>query len=98
MVKNKEYQVWEATATGKSHRKVNNPCQDSVKTQEVDLGKGVKAIIAALSDGAGSARKSVAGSKISVKTFIKEMEREIRYFSHYIESDNDKENENNQLF
>ncbi len=64
---------WEwisASATGTSHLRVNRGCDDSGACLFVK-GKNESALIAACSDGAGSAQKSSIGSRIIVRAFCR---------------------------
>jgi hypothetical protein len=63
-----------ASATGTSHEATGAPCQDSVAYVFLDTDAGA-ILIAAVSDGAGSAAHSEIGSRLAVAAFIDQAER-----------------------
>ncbi len=66
-----------ACATGSSHLKSETPCQDAGACIEVPFGERT-ALIAAVSDGAGSARHSAAGSRTVVRGFLSNAARFVK--------------------
>jgi len=62
---------WKAiarSATGTSHKKQQLPCQDYG-----DFSISHKGILGAVADGAGSAKHSDVGAKLTVKTALNEL-------------------------
>ena len=62
----RNWRVASASARGTSHIKTGKPCQDSVYHSVTSGG----ALIAAVSDGAGSAARSEIGSALAVKKAV----------------------------
>jgi hypothetical protein len=58
-----------ASAVGTSHESTGAPCQDSSALTEIE-GRDGPVLIAAVSDGAGSAAHSELGSALAVRTFV----------------------------
>jgi len=73
-----DYSLLAARATGCSHLKARIPCQDHVHTGEIELDDGSKAVILALSDGAGSAAQSSLSSEMLVEGFVEIASRKLR--------------------
>src|ERR1043166_1454296 len=57
-----------ASAIGTSHESTCSPCQDSAAVTIIDSNQG-PVLLAAVSDGAGTAAHSDIGSSLSVHTF-----------------------------
>jgi serine/threonine protein phosphatase PrpC len=66
-----------ACSTGSSHLKAGTKCQDSGACIEVPYGEGT-ALIAVVSDGAGSAQLSSMGSRAVVRTTARQLADFIR--------------------
>jgi hypothetical protein len=63
-----------ASATGTSHDATGAPCQDSAAHAFLDTDEGT-ILIAAVSDGAGSAAYSEIGSRLAVAEFVDQAQR-----------------------
>lgn len=59
-----------ATSLGTSHQKTGTPCQDAADCIVLDLPDGSEALVAAVSDGAGTASRSDIGASLAVQHFI----------------------------
>lgn len=59
-----------ATSIGTSHQKTDTPCQDYGGCVVVEAPDGTEILIAAVSDGAGTAARSDVGSKLAVQHFL----------------------------
>ncbi|MCB8883826.1 protein phosphatase 2C domain-containing protein [Acidisoma cellulosilytica] len=59
-----------ATSIGTSHEKTGSPCQDAADCRVVEDLNGEQILIAAVSDGAGTAAHSEIGSKQTVSEFL----------------------------
>lgn len=67
-----------ASVVGSLHIKHTRPCQDASICCTIKTASGTEVLLAAVSDGAGSASKSDLGSKIATEHFLSE-------FSHIIQ-------------
>ena len=65
-----------ASSTGKSHASTNSPCQDSFYLEYIDSITST-GVVAAVADGAGSARRSKEGSALVVKTYCDKVQERI---------------------
>jgi hypothetical protein len=61
-----------ASVAGTSHAKTGAPCQDASGCLVVTAGKGLEVLIAAVSDGAGTASRSEAGASLVVDRFLRD--------------------------
>lgn len=61
-----------ASVVGTSHVKTGSPCQDAGLCRVVLSEDGQEVLVACVSDGAGSAARSEAGSQLAVASFIRE--------------------------
>jgi hypothetical protein len=59
-----------ASVTGTSHLAGNLPCQDASECEVVSAADGSQILLAAVSDGAGSAARAEAGSSLTCASFI----------------------------
>jgi hypothetical protein len=59
-----------ASVIGTSHVKTNSPCQDAGGCTVVRAVDGTEVLVAAVSDGAGTADRSEAGSALAVSRFL----------------------------
>lgn len=66
-----------ATSIGTSHVKTGTPCQDAGACTVVELLNGQEILIAAVSDGAGTADKSDLGSALAVQEFVDQFSQAI---------------------
>lgn len=62
-----------ASITGTSHAKTQQPCQDYCACQVLQTSDGTEALVAIVSDGAGSAQKSEVGSALACTLFVDEI-------------------------
>ncbi len=69
------WKVVGAAAEGVSHIKSGLPCQDAAGYQVVTKPDGLNALIAAVSDGAGSAEHSEIGAQTAVQAVLEYLER-----------------------
>lgn len=60
-----------ATSIGTSHLKTGTPCQDLAACQVLEATDGSEILVAAVSDGAGTASRSDAGSSLAVGHFLR---------------------------
>jgi hypothetical protein len=61
-----------ASVIGTSHKKAGSPCQDAGRCIVVPGIGGGEVLIAAVSDGAGTARRSEIGASVSVNRFLQD--------------------------
>jgi hypothetical protein len=59
-----------ASVTGASHLASNAPCQDSSACQTFPLADGSEALVAVVSDGAGTASRADAGASLVCSSFL----------------------------
>ena len=59
-----------ATSVGTSHQKTGTPCQDAGGCTVIDAPNGSEVLVAAVSDGAGTASRSDIGSAMAVEHFL----------------------------
>jgi len=59
-----------ASVIGTSHTKSGSPCQDTGGCRVVTASNGTEVLVAAVSDGAGTAARSEAGSALTVHRFL----------------------------
>jgi hypothetical protein len=59
-----------ASVIGTSHTKTGSPCQDAGRCRVVTGLDGIEVLVAAVSDGAGTAIRSEAGSDLAVTMFL----------------------------
>lgn len=64
-----------ATSIGTSHYKTGNPCQDAAGYRVVETADGTEVLVAAVSDGAGTALRSEIGSATAVEHFLEHFSR-----------------------
>jgi serine/threonine protein phosphatase PrpC len=64
------WRVVHASAAGSSHTKTGEPCQDFASHELIDCGEAGQVLVAAISDGAGTAEQSAVGSSTACHTFI----------------------------
>lgn len=69
------WQVGHACVVGTSHVATNSPCQDAAGCLVAIAADGSEILIAAISDGAGSAAHSEKGSRRAVDSFLEEVSR-----------------------
>ncbi len=67
-----------ASVTGTSHLAGNLPCQDASECEIVSAADGARILLAAVSDGAGSAARAEIGSSLTCTSFI---EKAKEYFA-----------------
>jgi hypothetical protein len=63
-----------SSVIGTSHVKSGKPCQDSSICDVIQQDNGIPALVAVVSDGAGSAKYSDIGSSLACSLFINEIE------------------------
>jgi hypothetical protein len=66
-----------ASVTGTSHAKTGAPCQDAGRCFVVSLDDGQEVLIAAVSDGAGTASQSEVGSALAVERFLRDFSSKV---------------------
>jgi len=59
-----------ATSIGTSHAKTGTPCQDAGRCAVVEAADGEEVLLIAVSDGAGTAKRSDVGSSMAVNHFL----------------------------
>ena len=59
-----------ASVIGTSHHRSGTPCQDAGLCRTVGAADGSEVLVAAVSDGAGTAARSEAGSALAVASFV----------------------------
>lgn len=67
-----------ASVRGTSHAKTDKPCQDFSLCRTLTDSNGVEVLLAAASDGAGSASRSDAGSALACSSFADAVERHLK--------------------
>ncbi|WP_306046607.1 PP2C family serine/threonine-protein phosphatase [Nioella sp. MMSF_3534] len=70
--------IGSASVIGQSHLARDKPCQDSAAVRTIETSKGSEILLAAVSDGAGSAKYSQHGSKLVCETFMALASRQLR--------------------
>ncbi|MDX2263413.1 MAG: PP2C family serine/threonine-protein phosphatase [Hyphomicrobiales bacterium] len=68
------WKIAAASALGTSHAKIETPCQDSFSTKLFRDRVGGDVLVAAVSDGAGSAKKAEQGSWLTCATIVEAAE------------------------
>lgn len=76
MAGKQHWRIAAATAAGASHLRDNIPNQDAVAHRVVEVGQG-QVVVVAVADGAGSAPRSDAGSRIAVDAAVASVAEEI---------------------
>ena len=64
-----------ASVIGTSHTKTGSPCQDAGGCTVVKAVDGAEVLVAAVSDGAGTASRSEAGSALAVSRYLSRFRR-----------------------
>jgi hypothetical protein len=70
-----QHRLWRtayASSLGTSHLKTGSPCQDAGGCVVVPGADGGEVLVAAVSDGAGTARRSEAGASLAVARFLRD--------------------------
>lgn len=70
-----QHRLWRtayASSLGTSHLKTGSPCQDAGGCVIVPGGDGGEVLIAVVSDGAGTAKRSEAGASLAVARFLQD--------------------------
>ena len=70
-----QHRLWRtayASSLGTSHLKTGLPCQDAGACAVVQGAEGGEVLIAAVSDGAGTAKRSEAGASLAVYRFLRD--------------------------
>lgn len=70
-----EWRFAAASATGRSHIGAGTECQDAHRCEIVAGPTHERVVVVAVSDGAGSARRAAAGSRLAVDTAVELVER-----------------------
>jgi len=70
MTNDRRWRTAFATSIGTSHEKTGSPCQDAAGCRVVEALSGEQILIAAISDGAGTAEHSEIGSAQTVSEFL----------------------------
>ncbi|MFC3029709.1 MULTISPECIES: PP2C family serine/threonine-protein phosphatase [Roseomonadaceae] len=70
MITGRSWRTAFASSIGTSHQKNGTPCQDAGACRVVKAADGTEVLVAAVSDGAGTAKRSDVGSALVVESFL----------------------------